>query len=77
MMSVPFVMGRIIDLIYKQSDSKDEMKDNLTRVCSVLLIVFLVGGAANFGRVYLMNISGRTLVYCYKIQSGTFIEFSC
>ena len=75
MMSVPFVMGRIIDLIYKQSDSKDEMKDNLTRVCSVLLIVFLVGGAANFGRVYLMNISGRTLVYCYNIQRHVYRIF--
>ena len=59
-MSVPFVLGRVIDLIYKQSDNKDEMMHNLTNVCSVLFFVFLIGGMANFGRVYLMQVSGRT-----------------
>ena len=58
-MSVPFCMGKIIDIIYTTSQDTSHMVASLSTVCKVLSGVFLVGGAANFGRVYLIQISGK------------------
>ena len=58
-MSVPFCMGKIIDIIYSTSQDTAQMVDTLSYVCTVLAGVFLLGGAANFGRVYLIQISGK------------------
>lgn len=55
-MAVPFCLGRVIDIIYTGDPLK--MRENLTTLSVVLLGVFLVGGLCNFGRVYLMSISG-------------------
>lgn len=55
-MAVPFALGRVIDLIY--STDSEVMKGNLHTFCAILLGVFIVGGLCNFGRVYLMNMSG-------------------
>ena len=35
------------------------MVETLSFVCKILCGVFLVGGAANFGRVYLIQVSGK------------------
>ena len=61
-MAVPFGIGRVIDIIYtKSQDDADGQKmiAGLRRFCQILLCVFLIGGAANFCRVYLMQASGE------------------
>jgi len=68
-MSVPFALGKIIDIIYnldqlKSSDQEVQklaIKDRLQRVCLGLTGVFLLGGLCNFGRVYLMRVSGQNI----------------
>jgi len=57
-MAVPFGIGRVIDIIY--TTAKDgHMVEQLTRFCQILLLVFIVGAVANFGRIYLMQMSGN------------------
>ena len=56
-MAVPFCMGKVIDIIY--SSDPETMKNNLNVICSSLAGVFLLGGAANGGRVYIMLKSGK------------------
>ena len=51
-------MGKVIDVIYSASED-GSMLDQLTRICKILLAVFLLGAAANFGRVYLMSVAGE------------------
>ncbi|KAL1138969.1 hypothetical protein AAG570_009030 [Ranatra chinensis] len=58
-MSVPFALGKVIDLIYTSDTQK--MKQNLDRLTAFLFVIFLVGGACNFGRVYLMNVSAQRI----------------
>ena len=59
-MAVPFCLGRVIDIIYTADPLK--MRESLTTLSVVLLGVFLVGGLCNFGRVYLMSVSGTEQV---------------
>ena len=56
-MAVPFALGKIIDIIYTRDPV--QMKQNLNTLCATLFCVFLIGSICNFGRVYLMNVSGR------------------
>ncbi|CAH0392928.1 unnamed protein product [Bemisia tabaci] len=58
-MAVPFSLGKVIDIIYT-SDS-EKMKDNLNFVCAILIGVFVLGATCNFGRVYLMNMTGNRI----------------
>lgn len=63
--AVPFALGRVIDTIYNSSTEeggRDKMMQNLTKLCTVLAGVFLVGATANFGRVYLMQTSGQRII---------------
>ncbi|XP_063958737.1 ATP-binding cassette sub-family B member 10, mitochondrial-like [Lytechinus pictus] len=63
--AVPFALGKVIDTIYNTSSeegSRDDMMKRLTRLCTFLAGVFLVGAAANFGRVYLMQTSGQRII---------------
>jgi len=68
-MAVPFALGKIIDLIYsmdqiKNSDTAEQkaaISDRLNQVCIGLSGVFLLGAAANFGRVYLMRVAGQNI----------------
>ena len=53
-MAVPFCMGKVIDIIYNASDQA-QLIDNLNTVCQILVAVFLLGGLANSGRVYLIS----------------------
>jgi len=61
-MSVPFCMGKIIDIIYSSSQDTTQMVETLSYVCKILCGVFLLGGAANFGRVYLIQVSGQKII---------------
>lgn len=56
-MAVPFALGRIIDVIYTKDPKK--MRENLNKLCISLAVIFTVGALCNFGRVYLMNLSGK------------------
>lgn len=58
-MAVPFALGKVIDIIY--TADPNQMRQNLNTLCSVLLGVFLIGSVCNFGRVYLMTVSGKYL----------------
>ncbi|KAL4090873.1 hypothetical protein QTP88_025635 [Uroleucon formosanum] len=55
-MAIPFSFGRIVDIIYKSDITEAQSK--LVTICSILLPVFLIGAACNFGRIYLINTSG-------------------
>jgi ABC-type multidrug transport system fused ATPase/permease subunit len=59
-MAVPFALGTVIDTIYTKDSSK--MQENLNKLCFTLTLIFIVGATCNFGRIYLMNISGELLV---------------
>lgn len=50
-MGVPYAIGRILDIIFTESFSKEK----LTKFCITLFGVFIIGSLANFGRIYFMN----------------------
>lgn len=51
-MSVPYAVGKILDIIFTQDAA---VAERLTGFCAVMLGVFVVGAMANFGRIYLIN----------------------
>ncbi|GBN25621.1 ATP-binding cassette sub-family B member 10, mitochondrial, partial [Araneus ventricosus] len=55
-MAVPFCVGKLIDMM---TSSGDDLKTSLLSFCKVLVVIFIVGALANFGRVYLINISSH------------------
>jgi len=55
-LAVPYYMGKIIDII-NESAHDGTLMTKMTSICSYLLVVFVVGALANFGRSYLMEIS--------------------
>jgi ATP-binding cassette subfamily B (MDR/TAP) protein 10 len=57
-MAVPFCMGKIIDIIYTESETHDSMIQKLTAFSKILCGVFLLGALANAVRVYLIYTSG-------------------
>ncbi|XP_031567164.1 ATP-binding cassette sub-family B member 10, mitochondrial-like isoform X2 [Actinia tenebrosa] len=61
-MSVPFCIGKIIDIIYTASKDPEQTMKLLSNICKILFGVFLVGGMANFGRVYLVQMAGQRIV---------------
>ncbi|KFB36042.1 AGAP002717-PA-like protein [Anopheles sinensis] len=54
-MSVPFGLGKILDIIYSSSVETGMAKEKLDQFCLILGGIFLLGGLANFGRVYLFS----------------------
>ncbi|XP_055609573.1 ATP-binding cassette sub-family B member 10, mitochondrial [Uranotaenia lowii] len=54
-MSVPFGLGKILDVIYSTSGEAGIAKEKLDQFCLLLGGIFLLGGLANFGRVYLFS----------------------
>ncbi|VDI62092.1 ATP-binding cassette, subfamily B (MDR/TAP), member 10 [Mytilus galloprovincialis] len=60
-MAVPFCIGKVIDIIYSPSE-QEKMKEKLTTFCQIMVGVFIVGAVANFGRVYLMSVSGNRII---------------
>lgn len=57
-MSVPFCIGKIIDIIYTASKDPEQTMKLMSNICKILFAVFVVGGVANFGRVYLIQMAG-------------------
>lgn len=60
-MSVPFSLGKMLDLIFDKKD-QHESKLKLQKLCGALGIVFLIGGFANFARIYLFNTASLRIV---------------
>lgn len=65
-MFVPFGIGRLIDMINQQlksssDEEKESMKNQLRNFCGTLVVIFLIGGACNAGRVYLMSVAGQRI----------------
>lgn len=59
-MSIPFSLGKVLDIIYNNSDNSEEARMKLNKVSGVLLCIFVLGAICNFGRVYLMSVSGES-----------------
>nr|CAH7720941.1 unnamed protein product [Callosobruchus chinensis] len=57
-MTIPFSLGKVLDIIYTTSTDSQEAKDKLNKVCGILLCIFVLGAACNFGRIYFMSTAG-------------------
>ncbi|XP_039249155.2 ATP-binding cassette sub-family B member 10, mitochondrial-like [Styela clava] len=60
-LAVPFCMGRLIDLV-QVAASQGGMEDTLMKVAIGLSTIFVIGAAANAGRVYLLQLSGQNIM---------------
>ncbi|KAJ8719692.1 hypothetical protein PYW08_011867 [Mythimna loreyi] len=67
-MAVPFSLGKVLDIIYSSSTDLGAAREKLDTLCLMLCGVFLVGGLCNFGRVYLMSISGQRMTQALRKQ---------
>ncbi len=66
-MVIPFALGKVIDIIY--SESRDSMVENLTNFSVLLIGIFVFGAACNFGRTYLMGVSGKPYILLHQVSS--------
>ncbi|KAK0156930.1 hypothetical protein PV327_011518, partial [Microctonus hyperodae] len=71
-MAVPFCLGKIIDIIYV-TDDKNTTRKNLNKLCIGLLIIAIVGGLCNFGRIYYMSTSGHRITQNLRKKAYTAI----
>lgn len=64
-MSVPFALGQVLDLIFEKdtNDAATKASDKLRYFCAALCGVFLIGGLANYGRVYLFNSACKFFIW--------------
>lgn len=65
-MLVPFSVGKLIDMINAQLKStsetdKEEIQNQLAKFCGTLVVIFIVGGVCNAGRVFLMSVAGQRI----------------
>ncbi|GAU92589.1 hypothetical protein RvY_04650 [Ramazzottius varieornatus] len=58
-MAVPYCVGKIIDVVAKAGE---QTKDTLFTIAAILVLVFVAGAAANFGRVYLFQTTSAKIV---------------
>lgn len=68
MIAFPFCIGKMIDVIYTSSGEAN-LRENLNRICTILAGVVVIGGLANFGRVYLMNNSAQRIIHSLRRQA--------
>lgn len=61
-MAVPFSLGKVLDIIYTSSDNIEDARRRLNNVCGILVAVFLLGAACNFGRIYIMSTAGKYIL---------------
>ncbi|XP_018060258.1 PREDICTED: ATP-binding cassette sub-family B member 10, mitochondrial [Atta colombica] len=66
-MAVPFCFGKVIDVV--NTVEKTGMKENLNQLTLALVVVFLIGGVSNFGRVYLMSTAGHRITQSLRKQA--------
>lgn len=75
-MAVPFGLGKILDAIYSSDTNSKAAKEKLDEFCMILAGIFLLGGLANYGRVYLFNNACEYLKRDKIGHSLNFINFS-
>ncbi|XP_063385198.1 ATP-binding cassette sub-family B member 10, mitochondrial [Cydia fagiglandana] len=67
-MAIPFSLGKVLDIIYSSTNDLAGAREKLDTLCLMLCGVFLIGGLCNFGRVYLMSISGQRMTQGLRKQ---------
>lgn len=67
-MAIPFSLGKVLDIIYSSTSDLGAAREKLDTLCLMLCGVFLIGGLCNFGRVYLMSISGQRMTQSLRKQ---------
>lgn len=68
MIAFPFCIGKVIDVIYT-APNREELRESLSWICKLLMCVVVIGGVANFGRVYLMNTSAQRIINALRKQA--------
>ncbi|EDW27630.1 GL20384 [Drosophila persimilis] len=61
-MSVPFFLGKVIDLVFNKSGLNKGALDGLQQFSLLLFGIFVLGGLANFARVYLFGNAALRIV---------------
>ncbi|XP_065661067.1 ATP-binding cassette sub-family B member 10, mitochondrial isoform X2 [Hydra vulgaris] len=70
-MSVPFFMGKIIDVMYSsKAEDHMEMLSSLRSNCYLLSGVFFIGALANMGRLYMIQTAGQRIIQ--QLRKKTF-----
>ncbi|XP_050499693.1 ATP-binding cassette sub-family B member 10, mitochondrial [Diabrotica virgifera virgifera] len=67
-MSIPYSLGKILDIIYVGSGDSDAARARLNQVCGILLGVFVLGAICNYARVYLMSTAGYRMTNALRRQ---------
>ena len=57
--AIPLFWGKLVDIITDAAQN-DQIVEKLSFLGAVLLGVFVLGGLANFGRVYFMDTAGKS-----------------
>lgn len=76
-MAVPFGLGKILDTIYASETDSLAAKEKLNDFCMILAGIFIIGGFANYGRVYLFNNACKYLYFKVIIISFQFQILFC
>ncbi|XP_018794573.1 PREDICTED: ATP-binding cassette sub-family B member 10, mitochondrial [Bactrocera latifrons] len=61
-MSVPFALGKILDMIFDKKGTHAETMEKLKEFSIILLGIFVLGGLTNYFRVYLFNSASLRIV---------------
>lgn len=61
-MSVPFALGKILDIIFDKKGTHAETMEKLKEFSIILLGIFVLGGLTNYLRVYLFNSASLRIV---------------
>ncbi|KAH8396367.1 hypothetical protein KR222_009288, partial [Zaprionus bogoriensis] len=61
-MSVPFLLGKVIDVVFNMDQMPEESLEKLRSLSAGLFVLFLIGGLANFSRVYLFGAASLRIV---------------
>lgn len=72
-MAVPFGLGKILDIIYASNSATESgvAREKLDQFCLILAVIFILGGLANFGRVYLFNNACKDTIWFNLIHLNT------
>ncbi|XP_030244972.1 ATP-binding cassette sub-family B member 10, mitochondrial [Drosophila navojoa] len=61
-MSVPYFLGKVIDIVFNKDGMDESAVTSLRDYSKMLLVVFIIGGLANFSRVYLFGTATLRIV---------------
>ncbi|XP_054730061.1 ATP-binding cassette sub-family B member 10, mitochondrial [Anastrepha obliqua] len=61
-MSVPFALGKILDIIFDKKETNVDTMNKLKNFSVILFGIFVLGGLANYLRVYLFNSASLRIV---------------